>query len=261
MPIVMSHDLLSHGFSHPYQIVFTLFNIGIEFTRVNGVDSYTFQLINPNFRVGQLSDFAKNKVVFFVHFEWKYIISIFCWLLLSSTVWPLAGLLRVRGSFSLAASACKKCRRTTCWTSGKIMSPRDHIVAVGARFNRDRPSHWHHEPNLIAAWPIRTSQCLGYRSSQDRSSFSPSSSPGIEVEIRWSVRTISYSLCLTPDLRWYMGFLAELDPCHRILRSYSLLHIGFLHQCSRWCSDAQRRLQEGDAIEHDCTSSDVMSWN
>ena len=69
VPIVMSHDSLLHGFSYPYQIVFTLFNIGIEFTRVNGVDLYTFQLINPNFRVGQLSDFAKNKVVFFVHFE------------------------------------------------------------------------------------------------------------------------------------------------------------------------------------------------
>jgi len=26
VPVVMSHDSLLHGFSHPYQIVFTLFN-------------------------------------------------------------------------------------------------------------------------------------------------------------------------------------------------------------------------------------------
>ena len=60
---------LSRGFSHPYQIVFTLFDIGIELTRVNGVDSYACQLINPNFRVGQLLIFAKSKVVFILHFE------------------------------------------------------------------------------------------------------------------------------------------------------------------------------------------------
>jgi len=60
---------LSCGFSYPYQIVFTLFDIGIEFPRVNGVDSYACQLINPNFRVGQLLIFAKSKVVFILHFE------------------------------------------------------------------------------------------------------------------------------------------------------------------------------------------------
>jgi len=60
---------LSRGFSHSYQIVVTLFDITNEFTTAIGIDSYTFQLINPNFRVGQLSDFAKNKVVFFMRFE------------------------------------------------------------------------------------------------------------------------------------------------------------------------------------------------
>ena len=55
---------------------------------MNGVDLNTFQLINPNFRVGQLSIFAKNKVVFILYFEWKYIINIFCQLLLSGTVYP-----------------------------------------------------------------------------------------------------------------------------------------------------------------------------
>jgi len=79
-------DSLSCGLPRPYQIIFTLFNIGIGFTRANGVDSYTFQLINPNFRVGQLSNFAKSKVVFILRFEQKYIINIFCRLLLSGTV-------------------------------------------------------------------------------------------------------------------------------------------------------------------------------
>jgi len=86
-------DSLSCGLPHPYQIIFTLFNIGIGFTRANGVDSYTFQLINPNFRVGQLSNFAKSKVVFILHFEQKYIINIFCQLLLSSTVVPVADII------------------------------------------------------------------------------------------------------------------------------------------------------------------------
>ena len=79
-------DSLSRGLPCPYQTVFTLFNIGIGFTRANGVDSYTFQSINPNFRVGQLSNFVKSKVVFILCFEQKYIINIFCQLLLSSTV-------------------------------------------------------------------------------------------------------------------------------------------------------------------------------
>jgi len=60
---------LSRGFSHSYQIVVTLFDITNEFTMAIGIDSYNFQLINPNFRVGQLSNFAKNKVVFFMRFE------------------------------------------------------------------------------------------------------------------------------------------------------------------------------------------------
>jgi len=47
-------DLLSRGFFCPYQIVMTIFDIIIEFTRVNSVDLYTFGGINPNFRVGQL---------------------------------------------------------------------------------------------------------------------------------------------------------------------------------------------------------------
>jgi len=61
--------LLSCGFSHSHQIVVTLFDITNEFTTAIGINSHIFQLINPNFRVGQLSDFAKNKVVFFMHFE------------------------------------------------------------------------------------------------------------------------------------------------------------------------------------------------
>ena len=54
--------------------MFTLFDIAIKFTTVNGVDLYTFQKINPKFRVGQLSDFSKIKIVFFMHFRHKYII-------------------------------------------------------------------------------------------------------------------------------------------------------------------------------------------
>ena len=62
-------DSLSCGFPHSYQIVFTLFDVGIGFARANRVNSYTFQLINPNFRVGQLLIFVKSKVVFILHFE------------------------------------------------------------------------------------------------------------------------------------------------------------------------------------------------
>ena len=67
-------DLLSHGFFCPYQIVMTLFDIIIEFTRVNSVNLYTFGGINPNFRVGQLWIFVKNKNVFFARFKQNYII-------------------------------------------------------------------------------------------------------------------------------------------------------------------------------------------
>jgi len=67
-------DSLSCGFFHPYQIVLTLFNIIIEFTRVNSVDLYTFEGTNPNFRVGQLFIFVKNQNVFFVRFKQNYII-------------------------------------------------------------------------------------------------------------------------------------------------------------------------------------------
>src|SRR5712691_13561858 len=64
---------LSRGFYHPYQIGFTLFDIIIEFTKVNGVDLYTFGGINPNFRVGQPPIFVRIKVVLFMRFEQKYI--------------------------------------------------------------------------------------------------------------------------------------------------------------------------------------------
>jgi hypothetical protein len=66
-------DTLSRGFYHSYQIVFTILNTstGKGFTKVNQVDLHTFQGINPNFRVGQLSDFGNFKVEFFMLFEQK----------------------------------------------------------------------------------------------------------------------------------------------------------------------------------------------
>jgi len=67
-------DLSSCGFYHPYQIALTLFNIIIEFIRVNGINLYTFEGIQPNFRVGQLPIFVKSKVVLFMCFKQKYII-------------------------------------------------------------------------------------------------------------------------------------------------------------------------------------------
>jgi len=67
-------DSLSRGFFRPYQIVLTLFNIIIEFTRVNSVNLYTFEGTNPNFRVGQLFIFVKNQNVFFACFKQNYII-------------------------------------------------------------------------------------------------------------------------------------------------------------------------------------------
>jgi len=67
-------DSLSRGFFRPYQIVLTLFNIIIEFIRVNSVDLYTFEGTNPNFRVGQLFIFVKNQNVFFARFKQNYII-------------------------------------------------------------------------------------------------------------------------------------------------------------------------------------------
>ena len=45
-----------------------------ESSRVKGVESDTFQWINPNFRVGQPQIFVKIKVVFILHFKQKYII-------------------------------------------------------------------------------------------------------------------------------------------------------------------------------------------
>ena len=71
---VWTPDLSSHGFYRPYQIALTLFDIIIEFIRVNGVDLYTFEGIQPNFRVGQLPIFVKSKVVLFMRFKQKYII-------------------------------------------------------------------------------------------------------------------------------------------------------------------------------------------
>jgi len=67
-------DSLSRGFFCPYQIVLTLFNIIIEFTRVNSVNLYAFEGTNPNFRVGQLFIFVKNQNVFFARFKQNYII-------------------------------------------------------------------------------------------------------------------------------------------------------------------------------------------
>jgi len=95
----------------------------------------------------------------------------------------------------LAKSAATPHVTLACWTSGGItwMST-DQTIAVKACFNCNQRFHWHHEPNLIAAWPTWTSQCLEHCSSLDHSSFSPSSSPGIEVEIHWWVWIISYSL-------------------------------------------------------------------
>jgi len=54
--------------------IFTFFNISTESSRVKGVDSDTFQWINPNFRVGQPQIFVKIKVVFILCFKQKYII-------------------------------------------------------------------------------------------------------------------------------------------------------------------------------------------
>ena len=71
---VWTPDSSSRGFYRPYQIALTLFDIIIEFIRVNGVDLYTFEGIQPNFRVGQLPIFVKSKVVLFMRFEQKYII-------------------------------------------------------------------------------------------------------------------------------------------------------------------------------------------
>ena len=101
-------DSLSHGSSCSFQIVFTLFDVGIGFTRAIRVDSFTFQLINPNFRVGQLLIFVKSKVVFILCFEWKYIINIFCWLLLSSTVVPIqcSALISVQLTLSIQHLTC-----------------------------------------------------------------------------------------------------------------------------------------------------------
>ena len=71
---VWTPDLSSCGFYRPYQIALTLFDIIIEFIWVNGVNLYTFEGIQPNFRVGQLPIFVKSKVVLFMCFKQKYII-------------------------------------------------------------------------------------------------------------------------------------------------------------------------------------------
>ena len=70
----VTYDSLSCGFYSLYQIVFTLSNIIIEFSRVNSINLHTFGGINPNFRVGQLSILVKIKVVLFMCFELIYII-------------------------------------------------------------------------------------------------------------------------------------------------------------------------------------------
>ena len=99
-------DSLSRGFHHPYQILFTLFDISIEFRWVKAVDSYTLQYINPNFRVGQLWIFVKIKVVFIMHFKQKYtfeknlpcLIVRHCMSLIHP--WDLIPLIRLMGSIA-----------------------------------------------------------------------------------------------------------------------------------------------------------------
>ena len=59
---VWTPDSLSRGFYCHYQIVLSLSDIILDFSRVNAINLHTFWGINPNFRVGQLPVFVKNKI-------------------------------------------------------------------------------------------------------------------------------------------------------------------------------------------------------